>query len=123
MPELEAQIDRLEGELSLALVERDPADEKDVIVEIRQGVGGDEAALWAGDVRRMLTRYAERIGLKTEMLSTSESEGGGVKEAVFAVKGRARSRSSSSRAERTACSAFPRPSRRGGSTPRPRRWR
>jgi peptide chain release factor 1 len=87
VPELEATIDRLEDELRLALVERDPADEKDVIVEIRQGVGGDEAALWAGDVQRMLTRYAERIGLKTETLSTSESEGGGVKEAVFAVKG------------------------------------
>ena len=56
-------------------------------MEIRQGVGGDEAALWAGDVRRMLTRYAERLGLRTETLSTSESEGGGVKEAVFAVKG------------------------------------
>jgi peptide chain release factor 1 len=86
--ELEDDVERLESELSLALVERDPADEKDVIVEVRQGVGGDEAALWAGDVRRMLTRYAERLGLKTETLSTSESEGGGVKEAVFAVKGR-----------------------------------
>ena len=87
VPELEATIERLEDELRLALVERDPADEKDVIVEIRQGVGGDEAALWAGDVQRMLTRYAERIGLKTETLSTSESESGGVKETVFAVKG------------------------------------
>ena len=87
VPELEATIERLEGELQLALVERDPADEKDVIVEIRQGVGGDEAALWAGDVQRMLTRYAERIGLATETLSTSESDGGGVKETVFAVKG------------------------------------
>ena len=85
--ELEAEVERLEGELQLALVERDPADEKDVIVEIRQGVGGDEAGLWANDVRRMLTRYAERLGLKTETLATSESEGGGVKEAVFAVKG------------------------------------
>ena len=85
--ELEDDVERLEEELSLALVERDPADEKDVIVEVRQGVGGDEAALWAGDVRRMLTRYAERLGLKTETLSTSESEGGGVKETVFAVKG------------------------------------
>ncbi|HEU5490497.1 MAG TPA: peptide chain release factor 1 [Gaiellaceae bacterium] len=85
--ELESEIGRLEDELRLALVERDPADEKDVIVEIRQGVGGDEAALWAGDVQRMLTRYAERIGLKTETLSTSESEAGGVKETVFAVKG------------------------------------
>jgi peptide chain release factor 1 len=86
--ELEEEVERLEGELTLALVERDPADEKDVIVEIRQGVGGDEAALWAGAVRRMLTRYAERLGFKTETLSTSESEGGGVKETVFAVKGR-----------------------------------
>ena len=85
--ELEGEIERLEEELALALVERDPADEKDVIVEVRQGVGGDEAGLWAADVRRMLTRYAERMGLKTETLSTSESEGGGVKEAVFAVKG------------------------------------
>jgi peptide chain release factor 1 len=85
--ELESELERLEGELQVALVARDPADEKDVIVEIRQGVGGDEAGLWASDVRRMLTRYAERVGFKTEALSTSESEGGGVKEAVFAVKG------------------------------------
>jgi peptide chain release factor 1 len=85
--ELESEVERLEDELKVALVERDPADEKDVIVEIRQGVGGDEAGLWASDVRRMLTRYAERLGLKTETLSTSESEGGGVKESVFAVKG------------------------------------
>jgi peptide chain release factor 1 len=85
--ELEEDVERLENELKLALVERDPADEKDVIVEVRQGVGGDEAALWASNVRRMLTRYAERLGLKTETLSTSESEGGGVKETVFAVKG------------------------------------
>jgi peptide chain release factor 1 len=86
--ELEQEIARLEAELKLALVERDPADEKDVIVEVRQGVGGDEAGLWAAELQRMLTRYAERMGLKTEALSTSESEGGGVKESVFAVKGR-----------------------------------
>src|SRR5262245_56374446 len=85
--ELEDELVRLEDELKLALVERDPADDKDVIVEVRQGVGGDEAALWAADVRRMLTRYAERLGLRTETLSTSESEGGGIKESVFAVKG------------------------------------
>jgi peptide chain release factor 1 len=85
--ELEGETARLEDELKLALVERDPADAKDVIVEVRQGVGGDEAALWAGDVHRMLTRYAERRGFKTETLSSSESEGGGLKEIVFAVKG------------------------------------
>ncbi|MDQ3669940.1 MAG: peptide chain release factor 1 [Actinomycetota bacterium] len=85
--ELEAELARLEEELKLALVETDPADEKDVILEVRQGVGGDEAALWAADLYRMLTRYAERRGFKTETLSTSENESGGVKEIVFAVKG------------------------------------
>jgi len=86
--ELEAEVERLEDELKLALVEGDPADEKDVIVEIRQGVGGNEAALWAGDLHRMLTRYAEKLGYRTETLSTSESDAGGVKEVVLAVKGR-----------------------------------
>ena len=85
--ELELEVDRLEEELKLALVEKDPADEKDVLVEIRQGVGGDEAALWAGDLYRMLSRYAENLRFKTETLSTSENEAGGVKEIVFAVKG------------------------------------
>jgi peptide chain release factor 1 len=85
--ELETEVARLEEELKLALVAKDPADEKDVIVEIRQGVGGDEAALWAGDLYRMLTRYAERRGFKTETLSTNDNEAGGVKEVVFAVKG------------------------------------
>ena len=87
IPEYEAEMARVEEELKLALVETDPADSKDVIVEVRQGVGGDEASLWAGDVTRMLQRYAERRGFKTETLSTSESEGGGIKETVFAVKG------------------------------------
>jgi peptide chain release factor 1 len=85
--ELEADVTRLEDELKLALVERDPADGKDVILEVRQGVGGDEAALWAGEVFRMLQRYAERRGFRAEPLSTSENDGGGMKEAVFAIKG------------------------------------
>ena len=85
--ELEAEVARLEEELKVALVEKDPADDKDVILEVRQGVGGDEAALWAADLYRMLSRYAERRGFKTETLSTSENEAGGVKEIVFAVKG------------------------------------
>jgi peptide chain release factor 1 len=87
LAEAQERADRLEEELKLALVEEDPADRKDVIVEIRQGVGGDEAALWAGDIFRMLTRYAERRGFKWEVLSASPSEGGGFKEIVFAVKG------------------------------------
>jgi peptide chain release factor 1 len=87
VPELEQRVHELEEELKLALVESDPADRKDVIVEIRQGVGGDEAALWAGDLFRMLTRYAERRGFKWEQLSASPNDGGGFKELVFAVKG------------------------------------
>jgi peptide chain release factor 1 len=87
LPESEARLAELEEALKLALVEKDPEDEKDVIVEIRQGVGGDEAAIWAGDLLRMLTRYAESRGFKTELLSANESESGGFKEVVFAVKG------------------------------------
>jgi peptide chain release factor 1 len=87
VPELEQRLAALEEELKLALVQADPADRKDVIVEIRQGVGGDEAALWAGDLFRMLTRYAERRGFKWEELSASPNDGGGIKEIVFAVKG------------------------------------
>jgi peptide chain release factor 1 len=87
LPEAEEKLSRLEEELRLALVQRDPADAKDVIVEVRQGVGGDEAALWAADVYRMLTRYAERRGFKVEELEVSPNEAGGVKEVTFAVKG------------------------------------
>jgi peptide chain release factor 1 len=83
----EAEVSRLEEELKLALAERDPADEKDVIVEVRQGVGGDEAALWADELQRMLQRYAERRGFKIEQLEAAANEGGGLKEAVFAIKG------------------------------------
>jgi peptide chain release factor 1 len=83
----EAEVARLEEELKLSLVERDEADSKDVIVEVRQGVGGDEAALWAADVARMLQRYADRRGFAWEELEVSGSEGGGIKEGVFGVKG------------------------------------
>ncbi len=71
----------LEEEIRLAMVERDPNDDKNVIIEVRPGVGGDEAALWAGDVYRMLTRYAERRGFKTEPLDIGDGA------YTFAVKG------------------------------------
>jgi peptide chain release factor 1 len=87
VPELEERMATLEDELRLALVESDPADAKDVLVEVRQAAGGDEAALWAGDIYRMLARYAERRGYKTEILSSSPNDGGGFKEITFAVKG------------------------------------
>ena len=87
LPEIEERLERLEEDLKLALVERDPNDAKDVVVEIRQGAGGDEAALWAGDLFRMLTRYAERHGFKWETLASGPNEGGGYKDVTFAVKG------------------------------------
>jgi peptide chain release factor 1 len=87
VPELEQRLTRVEDELKLALVPKEPEDRKDAIVEVRQGVGGDEAALWAGDVHRMLTRYAERRGFKVEELGSSPNEGGGFKEVTFGIKG------------------------------------
>jgi peptide chain release factor 1 len=67
-----ARMEELGEEIRLAMVERDPNDDKDVIVEIRAGAGGDEAGLWAGDLYRMLTRYAERRGFKTETLGAHD---------------------------------------------------
>jgi peptide chain release factor 1 len=87
LPETEERLERLEEELKLALVERDPNDDKDVLVEIRQGAGGDEAGIWAGDLFRMLTRYAERRGFRWEVLASNPNETGGFKEVTFAVKG------------------------------------
>ena len=75
------QLEALEEEIRLAMVERDPNDDKNVIVEIRPGAGGDEAALWAGDLYRMLTRYAERRGFKVEPLAIGDGT------CTFAVKG------------------------------------
>jgi peptide chain release factor 1 len=82
-----AEMEDVAEKLRLAMVERDPADDKNVIVEIRAGAGGDEAALFAGDLYRMLTKYAEQRGFKTEPLSHSDSPAGGFKEVTFAVKG------------------------------------
>jgi len=85
--EAPAQLEDLEEEIRLAMVERDPNDAKNVIVEIRAGTGGDEAALFAGDLYKMLTRYADERGFSTEVLSQSVSEPGGFKEVTFEVKG------------------------------------
>jgi peptide chain release factor 1 len=85
--EAPARLAELEDEIRLAMVERDPNDAKNVLVEIRGGTGGDEAALFAGDLYKMLTRYAEARGFSTEVLSQSPAEMGGFKEVTFAVKG------------------------------------
>ncbi|MGH8874946.1 MAG: peptide chain release factor 1, partial [Acidimicrobiia bacterium] len=82
------EVERLAGELRMALISRDPHDEKDVIVEIRAAAGGDEAAIWAGDLYRMYQRYADRQGFKLEPMDSSESEAGGFSKVTFAVKGR-----------------------------------
>ena len=85
--EAPARLEQLEEEIRLAMVERDPNDAKNVLVEIRAGTGGDEAALFAGDLFKMLTRYAEQRGFTTEVLSQSPAEVGGFKEVTFAIKG------------------------------------
>ncbi len=85
--EAPGRLEELEEEIRLAMVERDPNDAKNVLVEIRAGTGGDEAALFAGDLFKMLTRYAEVRGFATEVLSQSAAEVGGFKEVTFAVKG------------------------------------
>jgi peptide chain release factor 1 len=82
-----AQLEEIGEQIRLAMVERDPNDDKNVIVETRAGTGGDEAALFAGDLYKMLTRYAETLGFSTEILSQSPAEVGGFKEVTFAIKG------------------------------------
>jgi peptide chain release factor 1 len=84
---LEARREELEQELRLLLVPRDPNDDKNVILEIRAGTGGDEAALFAADLFRMYSRYAEKRGWKVEALSVSETDAGGLKEMVATVSG------------------------------------
>jgi peptide chain release factor 1 len=84
---LRERVAELELELSQLMLPSDPNDSKDVFVEIRAGTGGDEAAIFAGDLARMYMRFAEAKGMKTELVSESASEAGGYKEIVFAVKG------------------------------------
>jgi peptide chain release factor 1 len=86
--ELEPKIDELEEEIKELLVPNDPRDQRNVIVEIRAGTGGDEAALFGADLFRMYSRYAERQGWEVEVLSANEIGIGGFKEVIFMVKGR-----------------------------------
>jgi peptide chain release factor 1 len=85
---LEARRDALLAEIMVLLVPKDPNDEKNVIIEIRAGTGGDEAALFGADLLRMYTRYAERQGWKVDVTSTSETGVGGIKEAIAIIEGR-----------------------------------
>ncbi|OGD28900.1 MAG: peptide chain release factor 1 [Candidatus Aminicenantes bacterium RBG_13_63_10] len=86
--ELRRRLDRLEDEIKALLMPRDPRDEKDVILEIRAGAGGDESSLFAQDLFRMYARFAESQGWKVEVLGTSLSPVGGIKEAVLNIRGK-----------------------------------
>ena len=85
--DLAAEIESLEDKIRLELVPKDPNDAKDVIVEIRSAAGGDEAAIWAGDLLRMYERYADRQGFRVEPMDSSPSEAGGFDKVTVAIKG------------------------------------
>ena len=84
---LAGSIGALRAKLTLALLPQDPRDRRSVMLEIRAGAGGDEAAIWAGDLARMYERYAQSMGWRVEPVSASEAELGGYKELILAVKG------------------------------------
>jgi peptide chain release factor 1 len=85
--ELKEELAAMEETLKIMLIPKDPNDDKNTILEIRSGTGGDEAALFAGNLLRMYTRFAERRTWKSELLSLNENEGGGIKEAVLSIVG------------------------------------
>ena len=88
LSDLEEQKDVIEGELKILLIPKDPNDEKNVILEIRAGTGGEEAALFGSDLMRMYMRYAERHRWKTEIIDVNDTGMGGIKEAVMMIKGK-----------------------------------
>src|SRR6202008_1272385 len=88
LPHLEPRLGQVEADLKVLLIPKDPNDEKDVILEIRAGTGGDEATLFADEMFRMYSRYAEQQGWKVEVLSTSESSVGGLKEVIAIIEGK-----------------------------------
>ncbi len=87
VPELEQQIATLDDELFVLLTPKDPNDDKNIIVEIRAGAGGDEASLFGAELYRMYLRWCETHGYRTELISESANESGGYKEVIFSVKG------------------------------------
>jgi peptide chain release factor 1 len=116
LKELEERKSALEGEIRLLLLPKDPNDDKNVILELRAGTGGDESALFAGDLFRMYTRFADTNRWKVEIISASASERGGFKEIIASVEGQG------VYAKLTGSSGFPRPRPRGGFIPAPAPW-
>lgn len=88
LKELRSRQEELEADMRKMLVPKDPNDDKNVIVEIRAGTGGDEAALFAADLFRMYSRYAERMRWKSEVMSATETDGGGFREVIFEIRGK-----------------------------------
>ena len=106
--EIKLNIDSMQEELKILLIPKDPNDDKNIILEIRSGTGGDEAALFASDLYRMYVMYAEKQKLKMEILSFHENEGtgNGIKEAILAVKEKAHMGTLSLKAESTGSSEY-----------------
>jgi len=117
LQQAKSDIARLEDELKILLLPKDPNDEKNIYVEIRGGAGGEESALFAADLYRMYTMYADKRGWQTEVMNKSETELGGYKEIVFRVAGdKVYSRL------KFECSVCPRPKVRAACTPRQPPW-
>ena len=120
---LKGEMEELEEKMTIALLPKDPLDDKNIMLEIRAGTGGDEAGIWAGDLWRMYQRYAQSKGWSATILSSNTADFGGYKEIVVRSTATASTRSSSGRLACTGCSACPRPSRRGACRRPRRRWR
>ena len=112
-------IEQAEAALKMLLIPRDPRDDKNIYLEVRAGTGGDEAAIFAGDLFRMYARYAETQGFSVEIMSENPGEHGGYREVISRIAGRAPSRASNSSPACIACSACRPPRRRAASTLRP----
>ena len=108
---------RLEAELQKALLPKDPNDERNLFIEVRAGTGGDESGLFAGDLFRMYSRYAERKGWQVEIISESPSELGGYKEVIARIAGQGAFSKLKFESGGTACSAYRKPRRRAASIP------
>ncbi|MCZ0901457.1 PCRF domain-containing protein, partial [Microcoleus sp. HI-ES] len=85
--ELEAKLESLESRLKVLLLPRDPNDDKNIMLEIRAGTGGDEASIWAGDLLRLYSRYAQTQGWQVKLVSESLAEMGGFKEVILEITG------------------------------------
>jgi len=115
IPELEQKRAVLHASILRAMIPPEPSDSRNTVMEIRAGTGGDEASLFAAELYRLYTKYAEGRGWKIQPMSSSASDRGGLKEVIFLITGQQVYRQLSTRAACSACSAFPLPRRMGAS--------